>query len=289
MLIRAGYTLAFECPAATPLIAMLSVHPSRQADLRTPHRVSIGGARGREDYLDAFGNVCTRMILPAGRTELACDFLIEDCGEPDPQHDAEQHAVERLPADVLPYLLGSRYCDTDRLIDIAWGLFGHIPPGRARVQAIVDFTHAHLTYGYCHARPTRTAFEGWQERVGVCRDFAHLAVALCRCMNIPARYCSGYLGDIGIPPVDIAMDFHAWFEVWLGGAWHAYDARHRVPRIGRILMAAGRDAADTALTTAFGPALLSRFEVHTDEVPEPARARAFVPAVSTGARLHAAL
>ena len=156
----------------------------------------------------------------------------------------------------------------------AWYLFGGIAPGSSRVRAIVDFVHEHLTYGYCYARATRTAYEAYQERVGVCRDFAHLAVALCRCMNIPARYCSGYLGDIGVPPVDVAMDFHAWFEVYLDGEWHAYDARHRIPRIGRILMAAGRDAADTALTTAFGWARLMRFEVHTDEVSNPT-SRAF--------------
>lgn len=270
MHIRAGYRLVFETPTATPLIAMLNLHPSRYANLVTPHRLCTGPSLQRTDYLDAFGNVCTRMIIPPGGATLSCDFTIWDSGDPDPQHDAEQHPVERLPADVLPYLLGSRYCDTDRLVQTAWSLFGSVAPGRARVRAIVDFVHSHLTYGYCYARPTRTAFEAYQERVGVCRDFAHLAVALCRCMNIPARYCSGYLGDIGIPPVDMPMDFHAWFEVYLGGEWHAYDARHRVPRIGRTLMAAGRDAADTALTTAFGAARLTCFQVHTDELTEPA-------------------
>ena len=268
MLIRAGYTLAFECNEATPLIAMLNVHPSRLADLRTPYGMSTDTVSDREEYRDAFGNTCTRLILPPGMTTLSCDFVIEDRGDPDPQHHAGQQPVEQLPAEILTYLLGSRYCDTDRLTSEAWYLFGAVPPGSQRVCAIVDFVHEHLTYGYCHARATRTAYEAYQERVGVCRDFAHLAVALCRCMNIPARYCSGYLGDIGVPPVDVAMDFHAWFEVYLDGAWHAYDARHRIPRIGRILMAAGRDAADTALTTAFGWARLMRFEVHADEVSD---------------------
>lgn len=266
MLIRAGYTLAFECDTATPLIAMLNVHPSRLTDLRTPHELYAGAATEQEDYRDAFSNICTRLILPPGTTTLSCDFVIEDGGEPDPQHHADQQPVERLPAKILTYLLGSRYCDTDRLTSEAWYLFGDVAPGSPRVHAIVDFVHEHLTYGYRYARATRTAYEAYQERVGVCRDFAHLAVALCRCMNIPARYCSGYLGDIGVPPVDVAMDFHAWFEVYLNGRWRAYDARHRVPRIGRVLMAAGRDAADTALTTAFGSARLARFEVHTDEV-----------------------
>lgn len=271
MFIRAGYTLDFECDAVTPLIAMPNVHPSRLADLQTPYELTVNVAASREDYQDAFGNTCTRLILPPGVTTLSCDFVIEDDGEPDPQHHADQQPVEQLPAEVLTYLLGSRYCDTDRLTSEAWDLFGKISPGSPRVRAIVDFVHDLLTYGYCYARATRTAYEAYQERVGVCRDFAHLAVALCRCMNIPARYCSGYLGDIGVPPVDVAMDFHAWFEVYLDGEWHAYDARHRIPRIGRIgriLMAAGRDAADTALTTAFGSARLRRFEVHTDKLSD---------------------
>jgi len=268
MLIRAGYSLAFECNVATPLITMLNVYPSRLPDLRTPHEMSADMATGREEYRDAFGNNCTRLILPPGMTTLSCDFVIEDDGRPDPQDHADQQPVEELPAEILTYLLGSRYCDTDRLTSEAWYLFGGITPGSARVQAIVAFVHGRLTYGYCYARATRTAYEAYQERVGVCRDFAHLAVALCRCMNIPARYCSGYLGDIGVAPVDSAMDFHAWFEVYLDGAWHAYDARHRIPRVGRILMAVGRDAADTALTTAFGWARLAQFEVHTEEASD---------------------
>jgi transglutaminase-like putative cysteine protease len=269
MLIRAGYNLAFECDVATPMIAMLNVHPSRLADMRTPYAFSSGDATGREDYQDAFGNTCSRLVLPPGATTLSCDFVIEDSGEPDHQPDADQQHVEQLPAEVLTYLLGSRYCDTDRLTSEAWYLFGGITPGSPRVRAIVDFVHNHLTYGYCYARATRTAYDAYQERVGVCRDFAHLAVALCRCMNIPARYCSGYLGDIGVPPAASAMDFHAWFEVYLDGQWHTYDARHRIPRTGRILMAVGRDAADTALTTAFGWARLMHFEVFTEELSKP--------------------
>jgi len=218
-------------------------------------------------YVDGFGNTCTRLLVPAGELTISSDFVVKDSGHPDPQDwSAVQHTPDQLPADVLIYLMGSRYCDTDRLSQAAWGLFGHTPFGWARVQAICDFVHGHLTYGYQYARATRTAFEAFSEGVGVCRDFAHLAVALCRCMNIPARYCSGYLGDIGIPPVDCPMDFHAWFEVYLGGRWHSFDARHNVPRIGRVLMATGRDAADTALTTAFGPLELASFQVHTYEI-----------------------
>lgn len=275
MFIRAGYALSLATSAPTPLVAMLNIRPERLPDLRSAHGIITDRGLSMDHYHDAFGNFCTRLTLPAGVTTISCDFILEDDGLPDRQSPAAiQHDVSDLPSDVLMYLVGSRYCDTDLLSNIAWGLFGHVPAGWQRVQAIVDFVHQHLTYGYCHARATRTAYEAYQERVGVCRDFAHLAVALCRCMNIPARYCSGYLGDIGIDPVDIAMDFHAWFEVYLGGEWHSFDARHRVPRIGRILMACGRDAADTALTTAFGSVQLVGFKVHTDEVASSASGQA---------------
>ena len=269
MLIRAGYEISFATEVATPMMAMLSIHPSRNRDLRSPHQLVATPAVPTYDYVDSFGNTCTRLTVPPGGVTLACDFIVEDSGEPDRQvPDAVQHPVEDLPDDILVYLLGSRYCETDKLGNTAWSRFGHIVLGWDRVQAIVDFTHNHIEFGYEHARPTRTAWEAYQEQVGVCRDFAHLAVALCRCMNIPARYCTGYLGDIGVEPIDAAMDFSAWFDVYLGGEWHTFDARHNHPRIGRILMARGRDATDTALTTAFGPAVLSRFEVHTDEVAE---------------------
>jgi transglutaminase-like putative cysteine protease len=199
---------------------------------------------------------------------LAADGTVHDSGLPDvvvPQ--AGQHAVEDLPAETLVYLLGSRYCETDRLSDIAWQLFEKTTPGWARVQAICDFVHSHVRFGYQHARATKTATDVIIERRGVCRDFAHLAITLCRCMNIPARYCTGYLGDIGVPPEPDPMDFSAWFEVYLGGRWYAFDARHNIPRIGRIVMARGRDAADVAFSTTFGPNVLRRFVVHTDEAP----------------------
>ncbi len=267
MLIRCGYEISFATATPTPMMAMLNIHPSRHRDLKTPHRLATTPEVPMYDYVDAFGNICTRLVVPAGGITLTCDFIVEDSGLPDRQSPhAIQHAVEDLPDDILVYLLGSRYCETDRLSDAAWQLFGHIPPGWDRVQAIVDFAHGRITFGYPHARATRTAWDAHQEQVGVCRDFAHLAVTLCRCMNIPARYCTGYLGDIGVEPIDAAMDFSAWFDVYLGGEWHTFDARHNRPRIGRILMARGRDATDTALTTAFGPASLTGFKVHTDEV-----------------------
>lgn len=217
--------------------------------------------------LDPFGNTWTRFVAPAGRVEIRNDFLIEDCGLPDEvAPGARQCDVGDLPDEVLSFLYGSRYCDTQRLTDHAWSLFGPIAGGWQRVQAICDYVHDRIQFGYHHARCDRTASEGHQERVGVCRDFAHWAVTLCRCMNIPARYCTGYLGDIGVPKDAAPMDFSAWFEVFLDGRWFTFAARHNVPRIGRIVIARGRDAADVAISTQFGNAVLVQFEVVTEEV-----------------------
>ncbi|MCQ8277166.1 transglutaminase family protein [Acetobacteraceae bacterium KSS8] len=266
MLIRAGYDIAFNAPNPTPLLLMLSIRPEREPDLQTPQQMSFDPPVPAHHYRDGFGNVCTRVVAPGGLLRISNEFTIADSGLHDEYApDAQQHAVEDLPDEVLVYLLGSRYCETDRLSDTAWSLFGHVPAGWQRVQAIVSYVHDRITFGYEFARSTRTAYEAFTERRGVCRDFAHLAVALCRCMNIPARYCTGYLGDIGVPPVDDPMDFSAWFEVYLGGRWYTFDARHNKPRIGRILMAQGRDATDVAISTAFGSAWLAGFEVTTYE------------------------
>jgi transglutaminase-like putative cysteine protease len=249
---------------------MLSVHPSRQPDLLTPHRISFSAGVQSRDYLDAFGNICTRLVAPPGLLHIRNRFVIADSGKPDEVAlGADQWKIDRLPDEFLVYLLGSRYCDTQKLSDFAWAQFGGIQDGSARVQAICNYVHARLEFGYQHARNDRTAAEGHEERVGVCRDFAHLAVTLCRCMNIPARYCTGYLGDIGVPRDPAPMDFSAWFEVFLGGRWYTFDARHNHPRIGRILIGRGRDAADVAISTAFGPAHLAHFSVMTEEVKEP--------------------
>jgi transglutaminase-like putative cysteine protease len=269
MLIRAGYEIAFDCPGPTPMILMLSVRPERMHDLVTPQTIrSDPGVRLRP-YRDGFGNACHRLIAPPGRVSFSADFLIRDSGLPDDvARTAVQHPVDELPDEALVYLLGSRYCETDTLANLAWSLFGQVEPGWARVQAIADHVHERLSFGYHNARATRTAHEAHTEQVGVCRDFAHLAITLCRCMNIPARYCTGYLGDIGVPAMPAPMDFSAWFEVFLGGRWRVFDARHNRPRIGRILMARGRDATDAAITTAFGRADLVTFKVITEEVAE---------------------
>ena len=270
MQIRIGFEIIYEFVARTPVVLILNVHPSRAADIIEPDRLRITPMLPITRYLDTFDNVCTRLVAPVGELTISTDALIADSGLPDAvEPAARQHEVAELPHDTLVFLLGSRYCETERLMQEAWSRFSKTMPGWPRVQAICDFVHSHIHFGYQHARSTRTAADVMIGRRGVCRDFAHLAITLCRCMNIPARYCTGDLGDIGIPPEPEPMDFSAWFEAYLGGRWHAFDARHNVPRIGRIVMARGRDAADVAFSTTFGPNVLKRFSVRTDE--EPAR------------------
>ena len=270
MEIRIGYELVYDCPQPTPMVLMLTVHHSRAPDLVVPDPLAADPSLPIRDYRDGFGNWCSRIVAPAGQTRLFANGIVRDTGEPDPVvRDARQHPVEELPDEAMVYLLPSRYCETDRLLGIAWSLFGKAPSGWGRVQAICDYVHRHIAFGYEHARNSRTAWEGYCDGTGVCRDFAHLAVALCRCMNIPARYCTGYLGDIGVPASDAPMDFSAWFEAYLGGEWHTFDARHNVPRIGRVLIARGRDAADVAISTTFGPNTLARFSVVTEEIATP--------------------
>jgi transglutaminase-like putative cysteine protease len=269
--IRAGYDIAFQCFQDTPMTLMLSIDSARANDLLSEHKIKFSPDIPSRDYIDMFGNTCTRIIAPAGRIEIRNHFVIADSGLPDAADPkARQFEISELPDDVLVYLLGSRYCDTQKLSNLAWSLFGGVTPGWQRVRAICDYAHDRICFGYQHARCDRTASEGHEERVGVCRDFAHLAVTLCRCMNIPARYCTGYLGDIGVPADPAPMDFSAWFEVYLDGKWFTFDARHNHSRIGRIVMARGRDAADVAISTSFGAAQLARFAVITEEVNESA-------------------
>lgn len=268
MQIRFGFELVYACTKPTPMILNLNVHYSRVSDLLRPDHLVTQPSVPIVGYRDGFGNWCSRLVAPAGEIRIATDAIIQDSGLPDVAEPmAEQHPVQNLPSDTLVYLLGSRYCETDRLSETAWSLFEQAPPGWARVQAISNFVHQHIAFGYQHARATKTALEAFHERTGVCRDFTHLAIAFCRCMNIPARYCTGYLGDIGVPPAAEPMDFAAWMEVFLGGQWHVVDPRNKVPRIGRVLIAQGRDAADVALSNAFGPATLKGFKVWTDEIP----------------------
>ena len=270
MQLRVGYELIYDCPRQTPMMLMLNIHHSRASDIVIPDYLTTSPPVPLTFYRDAFGNWCTRLVLPPGRTRLSASAIVNDSGEPEQRAlSNRQHAVQDLPDECLLFLLGSRYCDTDQLSDLAWSLFEKSPTGAQRVQAICDYVHQHIAFGYENARATRTAGEVFTEQKGVCRDYAHLAIAFCRCMNIPARYCTGYLGDIGMPPPYGPMDFAAWFEAYVEGRWQTFDARNNVPRIGRVLIARGRDATDVAISNAFGPNTLVSFRVWTDEIHEP--------------------
>lgn len=268
MRIRVGYEIGFESPRPAAMLLMLYLHPSRELTTRQADRLVVTPQLPVLEYFDLYGNRCGRVVAPAGNTLFRNEAVVEDCGLPDIQAPlAAQAEVQDLPHETLLYLLASRYCEVDsELKDLAWSHFGRTPPGWPRVQAICGFVHRHIRFDYMKARANRTALEVYRERVGVCRDFMHLAITFCRNCNIPARYCTGYLGDIGVPRADSPMDFSAWFEAYLGGQWYAFDARNNVPRIGRVLMARGRDAADVAITTTFGENKLSSFRVWTDEV-----------------------
>ncbi len=269
MLLRLGCRLSYDLLQPTPMIALLNVHFSRVGDLERPDHLVTTPSVPIDSYRDGFGNWCSRLVAPAGAFALGTDVVLRDSGDPDPvQPDAAQLAVEDLPPETLSCLLGSRYCDTDRLSEQAWQLFQDSPPGWGRVQTICDYVHRHITFDYARARATRTAAEAFEERVGVCRDFTHLAIAFCRCMNIPTRYCTGYLSDVGEPKPYPPGDFAAWMEVYLGGQWHTFDPRNNTRRIGRVLIARGRDAADVPLTHTFGPNALTGFEVWADEIEE---------------------
>ena len=265
--IRVGCELIYDCPQPTPMMLVLNIHYSRARDLIVPDHVTTIPSVPLSPYRDGFGNWSTRLVAPKGQINIANSAIVRDSGE----HDfveplAQQHSIQDLPEDALVFLLGSRYCNTQNFSETAWGLFGSTPMGWGRVQAICDFVHNHISFGYEHARGTKTAWEAFNERKGVCRDYAHVAIAFCRSMNIPARYCTGYLGDMGTPPPHAPGDFAAWFEAYLGGRWHTFDPRNNVPRIGRVLIARGRDATDVAISTTFGPNMLMSFKVWTDEV-----------------------
>jgi transglutaminase-like putative cysteine protease len=269
MKIRAGYEISYDCPQLTPMILQLSVHPSRTPDLVSWDGIRFDPPIPARTYHDSFGNFCHVISAPKGQLGISTDFVIQDDGELDPiVSQAQQHALADLPPETLIYLLGSRYCETDRLSNTAWSLFGHLPKGWPLVQAICDYVHNHIAFDYQHADATMSAWEVHGSRRGVCRDYAHLAIAFCRCMNVPTRYCTGYLGDMGTPPPWPPGDFAAWFEAYLGDGWHTFDPRNNVPRIGRILMARGRDATDVAIVTSFGPCTLNGFKVITEEAAE---------------------
>lgn len=269
MRIRYGFNIEIETPQPTTLLTAMDIEPARHVDIASERPFAASPAMGIDTFTDNFGNLRRRINAPAGLITLSTEGVVNDSGEPERQFPgAEQGQVADLPVETLPFLLGSRYCETDLLSAFAWSQFGSVEGGWAKAQAVCDFVHGHLEFGYPHANPTRTAMGAFNDRLGVCRDFTHLAVTLCRCLNIPARYCNGYLGDIGVPADPAPMDFNAWFEAYLGGAWHTFDARHNMPRIGRIVLARGRDAMDIPMLHTFGPHILRRFEVITEEVIE---------------------
>jgi len=267
MQIKVGFEITYAAAQPTPMVTMLSIHPSRRQDIIGAETIIAEPDVRIGFYRDSFDNICGRLVAPAGGVTLRGKALVRDTGLPDAiVPDALQWPIDRLPDDVLLYLMASRYCETDKLTDVAWSLFGKTQAGWPRVAAICDFVHDRVTFGYQHAHYTKSAHDVYEQRAGVCRDFAHLALTFCRCMGIPARYCTGYMGDIGIPFDPEPMDFSGWFEAYLSGQWYTFDARHNHPRIGRILMATGRDAADVALTTSFGRMDLVKFVVISDEV-----------------------
>lgn len=267
MLIKIGFEFIFDVPGPVAIQLMLYVHPDQGHVLQRPERLIVEPAVPIRDFWDSFGNRAARIVAPAGRLRLSYDNVAWASGEPEPSIEgAVLHPVADLPDNVLQFLLPSRYCEVDRMSQMAWDLFGKTPETWERVRAVIDWVHTQITFGYQWARPTKTAFEACDERQGVCRDYMHLAVTVLRALNVPARYATGYLGDIGVPKSDAPMDFSAYLEVFLGGKWWAMDARHNKQRIGRIKQAHGRDAVDVALTTSFGPTNLEKFLVWTDEV-----------------------
>jgi transglutaminase-like putative cysteine protease len=273
MLIQLGYELVFQVPVRTPMLLMLYTHPSQATALQTVDWIRVEPDTFVEVFTDPFGNYCGRLVAAPGTLRLWSTTLIEDSGMPDLVSPyAPQQPVEELPAAALPFLLGSRYCEVDKLTDVAWSLFGQTPLGWSRAQAVCDWVHHNVRFGYEFANHFKSASDVYRERTGVCRDLNHLALTFCRCLGIPARYTTGYLGDIGVPASSAPMDFSGWFEAYLGGQWHTFDARHNTPRIGRVVMARGRDAVDVALTTSFGPTTLEKFIVYTNEVRDPYQA-----------------
>lgn len=268
MLIKIGFDIALRFNVATSILYTLRVHPSRRGDLVAPEDFRIEPEVPVQDYLDVFGNQCGRIAAAAGLIRFSNNAVIRSSDQLDEEPpDLPQQDIRDLPVDTLPYLLPTRYCESDsELLSLAWGKFSRIAGGAARVRAICDFVHNYLRFDYLRARSNRSALESYREGTGVCRDFTHLAITLCRCLNIPAAYTTGYLGDIGVPRSDAPMDFSAWFEAYLNGRWYTFDARHNARRIGRVLMGRGRDASDVALTTIFGLHSIEKFEVMTEQV-----------------------
>ncbi len=267
MLVRVGCRFAYEAPESTP--SLWQVRPRPDGD----HRI-VGErwdpAAPAQTYVDNYGNVCDRLSLPAGRSVLRYDATVEVSSSFDDADKAgSRAAIEDLPNEAFVYLLSSRFCWPDVLHDPAWELFGSVEPGWSRVQAVCDWVHDHIRYEVGSSTALTTAHDAWQARAGVCRDLTQLGITLCRALNVPARYVAGYLPDIAVNPPDLAMDFCSWFEAWLDGRWWTFDPRNNEPRIGRVVIARGRDAIDAAMVTTWGAAELRAMEVWADEAGDP--------------------
>ncbi|HTW84025.1 MAG TPA: transglutaminase family protein [Candidatus Sulfotelmatobacter sp.] len=265
--LRIAVGCEFVCATQAPVPAVCLVRPTRHDGLRVlGERWTVEPAAAASDYVDLYGNVCRRLTLAPGTTTIRYDATVETPAAADPlRPDAVEHPVDELPDDVLTYTLPSRYCLSDVLANRACELFGAVEPGWGRVQAISDFVHGHLRFAYGSSTATTTALDVYEARTGVCRDFAHLFISFCRALNIPARYVFGYLPDIDVPPPDLPMDFCAWAEVYLGGAWATFDPRNNERRKGRVVIARGRDALDVAMLTTFGQTELVSMTVRADE------------------------
>lgn len=265
--VRVGFRLNFDLPAETPML--LVVEPR---ELPSQHilnaREHVSTPSRFEKYIDSHGNLVWRVLAGPGPLEVSQDLIVRVSAQPDPQCPGlPKSRIEDLPSEVLQFLLPSRYVDSDLLLQEAWDRFGSVQGGWAQVQAISDHLFGACTYGSGSTSST-TAQQAYGSGIAVCRDFAHMGVAFCRALNIPARYAYGYLGDIDVPAVPTPMDFHAWFEAWIDGAWRTFDARHNQPRVGRVLIATGRDAADVAFATTFGAAKLSGMTVWADKASD---------------------
>lgn len=268
MRIRIGFEIAVTCKQPTPMLLALYPHTSNNRQVIGSDRLRTEPETPLDLFVDGFANRWARMEAPVGTTRMWSDCIMADTGLPDEFNwDARQHEIAELPPASLLYLKASRFCESDELIEPAWELFGETQPGWARVQAICNWVHNNVLFDYRFGRPTKTAVDVFREGTGVCRDFAHIFIALCRAMNLPARYASGYLSDVGAPVAGVG-DFCAWAEVFIDGRWYTFDPRHNTPRIGRIMMVRGRDAVDVPMITVFGFYELTFFKVWTEPVDD---------------------
>ena len=266
MQVKIGCQFSFDSPVPIPLV--LQVQPRPDGGHRLLQETwSLQPEAECHEYLDGFGNRCLRFTAPTGPLRFRYEAQAEISPEPDPiVSHATQVPIEGLPDETMVFTLPSRYILSDLLSNAAWDLFGQVPAGWGRIQAVCDWIHEHVEFRTASTTPVTTALDVFLQRYGVCRDFAHMGVTMCRALNVPARYVFGYLPDIGIEPPDIPMDFHSWFEAYLEGGWYTFDARHNTPRIGRVPIGRGRDAVDVAIVTQFGPARLTGMEVWADEL-----------------------